>query len=142
MNRVYLFFILTLFITACANPDYVTPEDLQEHNQSKPSEKCSLSFPKVQICADIQWVAPPVSSQAGELTVNLSSQYSGSFSALLWMPSMGHGSAPVKIESTGPGQYHITNMYFIMPGDWEVRMFLKNSSGEVIDQLFIPLMVP
>ncbi|MBX2987321.1 MAG: FixH family protein [Bdellovibrionaceae bacterium] len=39
----------------------------------------------------------------------------------LWMPDMGHGSAPVKIEAQADGSYLIKQMYFIMGGTWEVH---------------------
>ena len=55
--------------------------------------------------------------------------------AKLWMPAMGHGSSPVKVEkakdSSGnviPGIFQGTNVYFITPGDWEVRIQLKQGS--------------
>lgn len=54
----------------------------------------------------------------------------------LWMPSMGHGSAPTQIEraidakgSIIPGVFNVRNVYFIMSGEWEVQVKLTNSSG-------------
>jgi len=142
MSRHSALILFALLFTACANPDYITPEELNNQKLQSPSENCALRFPNTQICVKAQWASAPSSTRPGELAITLSPEFPGVFSALLWMPSMGHGSAPVKIESLEQGRYRLTNMYFIMPGDWDVRLFLKNAAGEVVDQLFISLMVP
>lgn len=58
------------------------------------------------------------------------------FEVSLWMPSMGHGSAPTQIQRAIDNQgqaivgtYQIRNMYFVMPGDWDVRVTLKYQDG-------------
>lgn len=54
----------------------------------------------------------------------------------LWMPDMGHGSAPTQVTRTidangnaVTGSYLVRNLYFIMGGAWEVRIALTDSSG-------------
>lgn len=54
------------------------------------------------------------------------------FEVSLWMPSMGHGSAPTQIQPAVndrgqaiTGTYQIKNMHFLMPGDWDIRVTLK-----------------
>jgi hypothetical protein len=56
---------------------------------------------------------------------------------VLWMPSMGHGSAPTQVEQAldangNPilGTLNVRKVYFIMSGDWEVRVTLTDASGE------------
>lgn len=58
------------------------------------------------------------------------------FSISLWMPSMGHGSAPTQIQAllnakgeVVTGTYLVTNMYFLMAGDWEIRVNMKHPDG-------------
>lgn len=140
MRRLFLIASILVALISCARPDYISQEELQQ--QRKSSEECSFIFPRNQICARATWANTPSSHEAGELTVQLSPDFAGSLTGLLWMPSMGHGSAPVQIEKTAPGIYRISRIYFIMPGDWEVRLFLKNETGENVDQHFIQLMVP
>lgn len=55
---------------------------------------------------------------------------------VLWMPSMGHGSAPTQVEPARdeqgqviPGVLNVKNVYFVMPGDWQVRVILTNEKG-------------
>lgn len=55
----------------------------------------------------------------------------------LWMSSMGHGSAPTRIQKVEQGQagvYRVTEVYFIMGGEWELRLKLKKANGEVETQ--------
>lgn len=55
---------------------------------------------------------------------------------VLWMTSMGHGSAPTQVEPARdelgqviPGVLNVKNVYFVMPGDWQVRVILTNEKG-------------
>ena len=52
---------------------------------------------------------------------------------LLWMPSMGHGSSPVKIERLDVGVFKASEIFFIMPGPWDIRYQLKDGS-DVIEE--------
>lgn len=61
----------------------------------------------------------------------------------LWMPSMGHGSAPTQVErvidSNGDivtGTFLVRNVYFIMPGYWEVQVSLSDDKGQSEMQKF------
>jgi hypothetical protein len=61
----------------------------------------------------------------------------------LWMPSMGHGSAPTQvqrsIDSSGQvelGVYVIRNLYFLMSGDWEVRFAVTHPDGQIETQVW------
>lgn len=69
------------------------------------------------------------------------------FDVILWMPSMGHGSAPTSIArindangNTLTGTFAVSNMYFIMPGDWEVRFAIKYADGrEEVQSWAVPV---
>jgi hypothetical protein len=65
------------------------------------------------------------------------------FETALWMPSMGHGSAPTKIQpqvnEKGEvllGEYLVSNIYFIMPGEWELRVTLHLKDGSQETQIW------
>jgi hypothetical protein len=47
--------------------------------------------------------------------------------AFLWMPSMGHGSSPIRATRLGPTTWEFTEVFFIMPGHWEVVLQLKQN---------------
>lgn len=55
---------------------------------------------------------------------------------VLWMPSMRHGSAPTQVERAVDangnlllGAFNVRNVYFIMGGEWEVRVTLIDAQG-------------
>jgi hypothetical protein len=55
---------------------------------------------------------------------------------VLWMPSMNHGSALTQVERAVDANgnilaevYNVRNVYFIMGGDWEVRITLTDAQG-------------
>lgn len=53
---------------------------------------------------------------------------------VLWMPSMGHGSSPVTLTKVGVNKYQVTEAYFMMPGQWEVRLsFSLNGANHKIN---------
>lgn len=61
----------------------------------------------------------------------------------LWMPSMGHGSAPTQLERALDvegqvilGTYNVRNVYFIMPGLWQVFVKLTDADGATETQNF------
>lgn len=137
-----LIFLIFIFCSACARPDYISKEEFSNSNDSF-QENNSVEFPETKIRPLLQWKETPQSSGAQEFSLTLTGNIEqfDDLTIVLWMPSMGHGSAPVKIEKISGTQYHVTHVYFIMPGDWEVRIVLKKSDT-VIDQLFIPLMIP
>lgn len=56
----------------------------------------------------------------------------------LWMPSMGHGSAPVKLKELGDGEFEVSEVQFIMGGKWEIKFQLKEGN-QVTDETVISL---
>lgn len=49
--------------------------------------------------------------------------------AVLFMPDMGHGSSPTKVEKISESSFKVSRMYFTMPGLWEIRLTIKNENG-------------
>lgn len=55
------------------------------------------------------------------------------------MPQMNHGSAPTKttpVAGASTGTYRITNIHFIMAGQWRVALSLESEDGDVETQYF------
>lgn len=105
-----------------------------------PGHEGHLVFSEGKIHAHLSWEHGPDSS-GGESKMRLEWHDGAThaliepglpFSVSLWMPSMGHGSAPTQIQTVlnakGDvviGTYLVTNMYFLMAGDWEIRVTMK-----------------
>lgn len=124
-------------LSACAKPNYQDSKDL------KVSQKVGLSCSSISnLCHRLTWETMPTETTMGSFKLeffqsNLDSPWRdlpGDLSVVLWMPSMGHGSSPVQIEKVAPGIYHVTRVFFVMPGEWEIRVQLKNGNS-VVDEI-------
>lgn len=58
----------------------------------------------------------------------------------IWMPSMGHGSSPVKLKKINDGEYEVSDVNFIMGGKWEVKFQLKDGA-QVFDETVVPVTI-
>jgi hypothetical protein len=145
----YFILLLSVLSAACARPDYIDKIGLNG-SQSQATE-CPLQFTQSSLCASLDWVQGPQSPNESEFTLKFWNKDSGTksgpfvdptqtLSVVLWMPSMGHGSSPVTIEKIEDGVYRVRRVYFIMPGDWEIRTFLKDGAT-VIDQNTVSLIL-
>lgn len=139
-------FLLTVFVllTACARPDYLTESDLT------PVAK-THTLPRQHLYFSMEWSQGPRTPEVSEFILRFWPENTtptdsslvdpqGDLNVILWMPSMGHGSVPVKVERLSAGVYRVSNVYFIMPGDWEVQVYIKNGN-QVLDQNFVSLIL-
>jgi hypothetical protein len=55
-----------------------------------------------------------------------------------WMPAMGHGSSTPTVTAQGGGVYLVTEVYFYMPGAWELRTSI---SGPTTDHATLQLTI-
>ncbi|MGE5085806.1 MAG: FixH family protein [Bacillota bacterium] len=141
--------LTSLFLlSACARPDYINPSEINGA-QNSVHQSCTLNYAQSGLCTSLSWSQGPVSPAESEFILKFWNAKSGSengpyvdptnsLSVVLWMPSMGHGSSPVTIEKLEPGIFRVRRVYFIMPGEWEIRTFLKNGTT-LIDQATITL---
>jgi len=129
--------IFFLALTACARPDYLSVDPRQQNHTQ---DQCALIFSKNSLCANVHWSQGPQTPAESEFILKFwnskNATENGPYndpaqnpSVVLWMPSMGHGSSPVKVEKLETGVYRIKRVYFIMSGEWEVRISLKNADG-------------
>lgn len=105
-------------------------------------------FNKSGISFTVDWHEPPRTGEAKFLlriwktnTGTINGPYvdpKENLHIFLWMPSMGHGSAPVKVTRKASGEFEVTNVFFIMGGEWEVKFQLL-SGGKVSDETVITL---
>lgn len=152
-------------LLSCARPNYkdITSPEIPQGNtpnqdsnsNQKPEIICNFLLAKEQLCVTITWTKFPTPTEYGSLELNfqsvnkkpistttqeLATQLLPKLSVILWMPSMGHGSVPVKLEVTTSNTIKVNNIFFIMPGDWEIRIQLKEGA-EVYDQVIYSLFI-
>lgn len=131
-------FLFLFVLSSCAQANYQDP-NLAAAPQAQGS--CSLVLTQSQLCIDLVWDNLPTNNDTGSFhllfyqqnntSVRLDPPYT--LAVQLWMPSMGHGSSPVKIQKRDTGIFDVTNVFFVMPGEWEIRIQIKNGSS-LVDQ--------
>jgi hypothetical protein len=109
---------------------------------------CPLAFPNHHLCAELTWNESPADDRENSFKLQFWNESDGVVSDLPagltvgvqpWMPAMGHGvSMPVKVSHDSTGTYSATNLFFTMPGDWEVRIQIKQGT-KVLEQSVIAL---
>lgn len=102
-----------------------------------------LTFANGAIHAHATWQSGPEVSNESLLKIEWKNgadhsptEPPGAFEVALWMPDMGHGSAPTQIQRVLDAQgqpltgvYQISNIYFVMGGDWDVNVTLTYQDG-------------
>lgn len=143
MQNLTFGIIFLLAFSACARPNYATQPEVNE--KPKVAGQCEQQFSVFGICMNLKWENLPQAMKTTSFTLTFSSVATGAPTFLpgdldvyLWMPSMGHGSSPVTVAKIDPSNYAVTQVYFVMPGEWQIVVQLK-SSNQVLDKVIIPV---
>lgn len=150
----FIFLVISVFlICGCAQPKYeLATEATLSNNPAGQSQKtkateCAIKFKNSGYCLFWDWEALPKSNQSGSLIFKIyrSNLYDDSLvytdfdfipSLLLWMPSMGHGSSPTKVSRLDVGTYRASDVFFIMPGKWDMQFQIKDGS-RLVDEAIV-----
>lgn len=132
----FLILFLALIISACAKP-------VRGHStQSAPSVLTASKETNL----NMTWIKFPTESGFGSfLLVATESKTSllktdlATPQVTLWMPSMGHGSSPVKISELSPGVFLIEKVFFSMHGEWEIRFLIPANNQEPDQHITWPI---
>lgn len=103
-----------------------------------------LTFANGKIHAHISWTVGPVVETESIMLVDFKTgedhkplDIKSEVKVSLFMPEMGHGSSPTKVEKVrGSTSFKVSKIYFTMPGKWEVRVTIKNEDGTKETQTF------
>ncbi len=123
-----VFLLLAISLVSCAKP-LADSTDSETRTEGKSQNTCKASLKTDGVCLDAIWETYPTETTVGSLLVfarslnsdHLVKDFSTDPRVTLWMPSLGHGSSPVKVVPLQPGMFRIEKVFFIMRGDWEVR---------------------
>lgn len=148
---LFLGFALGLLFFSCAQPKYISEADSTTAGQQAAGAKanCDIQFSSSKYCLSWFWENKPTASAEGSLifkiyrlnafdqtAIQLDSQELPQL--VLWMPSMGHGSTPSVVQRLDVGTYRATEVFFIMPGEWDLKFQLKTGS-EVTDEALVQI---
>lgn len=132
--------LAALILAACAKPKYETViNSIGGGEKLEKVSDCRLKMPNTGYCALTVWEKAPAAKEAGILTLKIVRanalddspvlvELASPPAVILWMPEMGHGSVPTKVERVDQGSYRVSNVFFVMPGTWEIRIQIKNGN--------------
>lgn len=123
----------------------------QSHDHNGAAQEQCLQFKEGSVHMHVSFVNPPVVGresfiqlQARNPQTHESFDLNDDVQVVLWMPSMGHGSAHTKVEPAFDvngqriqGAYNVRNVYFVMGGDWEIQVHLTDKNGHQEMQSFM-----
>lgn len=141
--------LVLLFLVGCGESPLLNHDSEKGFSLTDISraESDDFRFKKSELSFSLAWDQSPHMGE-NKFTLKIWNSASGTVNGpyvdptnnlhiFLWMPSMGHGSSPVKITKTQPGVYEVTNVYFIMGGKWELKLQLLND-GKLVDETVLP----
>lgn len=142
-----------VLLVACAQPKYVRLDEEQgsPNSQEFGAATCSLRFSQSQNCLSWFWEKKPTQTESGRLVFKIyrANSFDGSAvlidpsfspSVLLWMPGMGHGSSPTSTSRLDIGTFRTSDVFFIMPGEWEIKFQIKNENN-VQDEIIVRVQI-
>lgn len=143
---IILGLLLIVLSVSCAKPNYQDDPQARPKPPTGPvvgkiARSGELSFPSENLYGDVAWDSRPTTRTEGVLILGFWSaddvagpwrSPENELSIYLWMPKMGHGSAPAKIERLEDGSIRVSHLYFFMPGQWEIHIQLKRG-GETVE---------
>lgn len=91
-----------------------------------------LSFANGKIQALVSWNVEPQVERESNMVVEFKTNggvIPADLKAILFMPDMGHGSSPTRVEKISESSFKVSKMYFTMPGVWEIRLTIKDENG-------------
>lgn len=59
----------------------------------------------------------------------------------LWMPDHGHGSFPIRLEEVSKGIYKASDIFFTMPGLWDLRFQLLDDNENILEEVIWPIVM-
>ena len=128
-------------LVGCARPKYVEESTTPSSPAGKleTTTECTITFTESKYCLSWYWENKPTSKQAGSLIFKVyrlnefdktpvEVDFKTTPEVILWMPSMGHGSTPTQTHRLDVGTYRTSNVFFIMPGVWDIRFSVKEEN--------------
>lgn len=145
--------LILFFSLGCAQPKYVSESDQPNSGPQAAGTKsnCDIQFSNSKYCLSWFWENKPTSTTQGSLIFKIYRLNAFDQTAIqldtaelpqliLWMPSMGHGSTPTVVQRLDVGTYRASEVFFIMPGEWDLKFQIKSGS-EVTDEALVQIIL-
>ena len=126
--------LLTLFLlSSCGDSPLLNHTKLGDTPSRQIGLQTALQFSKIQTGLSVVWRSgcPNLFDDCiFDLNLEKALPADSKITAELWMPAMGHGSSPITSTELGPLSWQMTEVYFIMPGHWQVKLHLQLADGQ------------
>ena len=122
---------LLLLLVSCGDSPLLNHSKIGDRVVRSLTGETGLHFAKIGVNFELAWQngCPDMNECSFDLNLETPLPEGASIEAILWMSSMGHGSSPITIQQTGPLHWHFSEVFFIMPGLWELQLKVHNPSG-------------
>lgn len=140
MNKLLIFAFALFFFLACGDSPFLNSEPSPTEGTENFELQEALSLPKSRIKIKTFWRTQPEVMNEGRLLILLFQEKGRPYAKTLdlkvklWMPSMNHGSMPVTIEKVSNGVYEAREIFFTMPGEWDIH-FQHHKDGELFEEV-------
>lgn len=149
--KYFLLFLVNIGLSACADPKYVLANSNPPNLTTAEDGNCSIQFAQSKTCLTWSWQKIPTDTESGQIILKtfrlnqldqtpVEVDMPSVPKVILWMPSMGHGSTPTTTEPIDTGTYLIHNVFFVMPGQWQIKFQIKNEDT-LIDEAIVDLAI-
>lgn len=138
--------VLILLLYSCGKSPLLGEAHGISPEKAAPDQSDNQVFLIGDVEAKFEWKKGPVIGEESRIRIvitdasGLPAVLDGELKVKLWMPSMGHGSSPVKISKTGEGVYEVSEVYFIMAGEWEI-IYQIMENGNLTQEVKWPLIL-
>lgn len=125
--------LIALFVMSCGKPPLLNKAEKSiDHLVTKQYDE---NFPLEKMGFTLKWIIAPSLDDLSsfEITLERDLKAGQTITSYLWMPDMGHGSAPIVIQNISTTNIQFTELAFIMPGLWTLHIEI-NENNRVIDQ--------
>lgn len=144
---IFIKFTLILNLSSCGDSPFLsdeTPEEIQNRdtlNSDNFEEGGSLWLRESRYQVRPLWrLGPFVADESKLLFLILDESgypISPEYKVFLkiWMPTMGHGSFPIKVTEVGEGIFEAREIFFIMPGYWDIHFQLLDRENQLVEEV-------
>lgn len=136
MKLILSLFLILILVSCGKSPLLSRAEKVSSNSQSL---EVKQYFRTTSQDIFVNWLTNQNTSEEAKAIVILSQNGTNSdhldysLNAYIWMKSMGHGSSPITITKIAPGIYKLEEIYFSMPGDWQLHLTLNRNNTTVED---------
>lgn len=136
---IVIFFPFILF--SCGDSPFTETQTAPDSVRGYQQLASDIFFTTEDINVSVYWRSGPVVGDECKLLVVMTDREnrpvspSKRFHLMLWMPTMGHGSFPITVKETSLGVFEATEVFFTMPGYWDLHFQLLDENNDVFDEV-------